>query len=210
SGHHQTGTHDCEITEPIDLAMLRRLAGVIERCTQALEGYDHAAALEQAERFFWFFCDDYLELVKARAYGEFGDTPAASARAALRLGLSVLLRLFAPVLPFVTEEVWSWWQDGSIHRAQWPEADAVRRQAGPGDDSVLSAATDAIAAIRKARSQAQLPIRSPLPLVIATASADSIDGLAAASQDVRAAGRVTEIELRRAEDSADMTIEVVL
>jgi valyl-tRNA synthetase len=126
-----------EITAPIDLALIRRLAAATEGCTTALDSYEHASALAQAERFFWFFCDDYLELVKARAYGEYGAEAAASARATLRLGLSVVLRLLAPMLPFVTEDVWSWWQDGSVHLAAWPDAAALRAQAGPGDDSVL-------------------------------------------------------------------------
>jgi valyl-tRNA synthetase len=201
---------DRQITEPIDQAMLRRLAGVVAQCTAALEDYDHAAALETAERFFWFFCDDYLELVKARAYGEHGEAGAASARAALRHGLSVLLRLFAPMLPFVTEEAWSWWQDGSVHRSSWPDAMELRAAAGRDDDGVLTAAAAAIGAIRRAKSQAQVSMKTSVPLLIATAGADGIDALAAASEDVRAAGRVTQIELRRAADGPELTIEVVL
>jgi valyl-tRNA synthetase len=184
------------ITEPIDLALLRRLADVVGRCTVALEAYEHATALEQAERFFWFFCDDYLELVKARAYGEHGQSAAASAAATHRTGLSVVLRLLAPFLPFVTEEVWSWWQDGSVHRASWPDAAALRAAAGLGDDTVLEAAASAIAAIRKAKSQAQVPMKNQIPLLILTAGQQRLDALLAAGPDVRAAGHVGDIEVR--------------
>jgi valyl-tRNA synthetase len=197
------------ITQPIDQALLRRLADVTERCTAALEAYDHATALEQAERFFWFFCDDYLELVKARAYGEHGAIAAASAVATLRTGLSAVLRLIAPFLPFVTEEVWSWWQDGSVHRASWPDAAALRAAAGPGDDAVLAAASAAIAAIRKAKSQARVPMKNSVPALILTAARDALDALAAAGTDVRSAGKVDAIELRHA-DGVEPVHDVVL
>jgi valyl-tRNA synthetase len=199
-----------KITEPIDVAMVRRLAAVVAHCTTALENYEHAAALEHAERFFWFFCDDYLELVKARAYGEHGDGGAASAGAALRLGLSVLVRLFAPMLPFVTEEAWSWWQDGSVHRARWPDAAELRDLAGPGEDAVLTAATEAISAIRKAKSGAGLPMRQPVPALILTAAQSTRDALAAAAADVRSAGKVTEIRLQGTEAGTEPGYEVVL
>ncbi|MGH3305020.1 MAG: class I tRNA ligase family protein, partial [Streptosporangiaceae bacterium] len=201
---------DLEITEPIDRAMLSRLAGVVAQCTAALEGYDHAAALEHAERFFWFFCDDYLELVKARAYGEHGDAGAASARAALRHGLSVLLRLFAPMLPFVTEEAWSWWQHGSVHRSSWPDAAELRDLAGSADDGALTAAAAAIGAIRKAKSAAGIPMRQPVPALILTADESNRAALAAASADVRSAGKVTEIRLRPADVATEPGYEVVL
>ena len=184
------------VTEPIDRAMLQRLAAVTQQCTSSLEAYEHATALEQAERFFWFFCDDYLELVKSRAYGEHGPAAAGSAVTALRLGLSVLLRLIAPFLPFVTEEVWSWWQVGSIHRAPWPDAAGLRAAADPADDKVLAAAAAAIGAIRKAKSQARLPMKSPVPVLAVTAGQPYLDALSAAADDVRAAGHVRELDLR--------------
>jgi valyl-tRNA synthetase len=197
------------ITEPIDQALLWRLASVTQECTAALEAYDHASALEHAERFFWFFCDDYLELVKPRAYGELGQAAAASARATLRLGLSAVLRLLAPFLPFVTEEVWSWWQDGSIHRSTWPSAAELLAHAAHGDEAVLEAAATAIAAIRKAKSQAQVTMKTPVSRLIVTAGRGGLDAFAAASDDVMAAGHVLEVELHTHEMS-EPVLDVLL
>jgi valyl-tRNA synthetase len=178
---------------------------VTGRCTAAFEAYDHALALEQAERFFWFFCDDYLELVKPRAYGERGPAAAASAVTTLRTALSVLLRLLAPFLPFVTEEVWSWWQAGSVHRSPWPEVDAV----AVADAAVLDAAAAAIGAVRRAKSQARMPMKAPVAQLILTAPQEQVDALAAAVGDVSAAGRVGEITLH-ALAGIDPVHEVVL
>jgi len=186
--------------EPLDRAMLGRLADVIEQCTAAFERFDHALALTLAERFFWFFCDDYLELVKPRAYGEQGEAAAASARWSLRLALSAVLRLFAPFLPFVTEEVWSWWQDGSIHRAPWPDPAELRTAVDPAGEQLLAAASAAIAAVRKAKSQARLPMRvTARKLVVTAPAADELAALASVQRDLLAAGRVAEIELRQAD-----------
>jgi len=187
------------ITAPLDLALVHRLADLVAQCTAAFEAYDHALALELTERFFWQFCDDYLELVKARAYGEQGAAAAGSAIATLRLALSVLLRLFAPFLPFVTEEAWSWQppepgQGGSIHRAAWPDALELHPLGG-SDGSALDAASAAISAIRKAKSTARLPMKTPIRRLTVSAPAGYLDALAAALPDVQAAGRVGEVDL---------------
>ncbi|MBT2211151.1 MULTISPECIES: valine--tRNA ligase [Actinomadura] len=187
------------VTEPLDRAMLAALAGVVKEATEAFEGYDYARALERTERFFWEFCDDYLELVKARAYGE--GPEARSGRAALRAALSVLLRLFAPVLPFVTEEVWSWWRTGSVHTASWP----VPAELPPGGDpSVLAATGEALRQVRKAKSEARASMRADVSrAVVRGAEVTRI-----ARPDLAAAGRIAELTLEDA--PADLTVEVTL
>ncbi len=131
------------LTHPLDRAMIARLATVVAEATSSFEQYEYTRALERAEDFFWWFCDDYVELVKGRRYDP-APLAAASVSRALRLSLSTFHRLFAPFLPFATEEVWSWWQEGSVHRARWPDAqelaaeaaveDGERRDRGAGAD----------------------------------------------------------------------------
>lgn len=189
------GTEAAAVTEPLDRALLAALASTVDEATAAFDAYDYARALDRTEHLFRRFCDDYVELVKARAYGDHGDTVAMeSARAALRTALDVLLRLFAPVLPFVTEEVWSWWRDGSVHRAAWPSADELRRYAG--DEALLGTASEAIAAVRGAKSRAKLSMRAEVARVTVSAPRAVLDRFALAEGDVRAAGRVAAVELR--------------
>jgi valyl-tRNA synthetase len=186
------------VTEPLDRALLARLAALARDTAAALDGYEHARALELAEEFFWFFCDDYVELVKARAYGSRGDGPAASAVATLRRALHALVRLFAPFLPFVTEEVWSWWQPGSVHQARWPEP-AESGGAGPAQDrtdGLLAAASGAIAAVRAAKSAARLSMRAPARELVITAGPSWLAAARAVLPDVQAAGQVGEVLLR--------------
>lgn len=176
------------VTEALDRAMLAALADVVKEATEAFEGYDHTRAIEAVERFFWAFCDDYLELVKARAY-ESGPA-SASAHAALRQALDVLLRLFAPFLPFVTEEVWSWWRDGSVHHTSWP---AVER--GTGDPAVLSVASEVLGQVRKAKSEAKLSMRAEVSRL--TVWAPDAELVRQAQDDLCAAGNVEEFVLEQ-------------
>jgi valyl-tRNA synthetase len=196
------------VTEPLDRAMLVGLADLVDEATQAFEGYDYARALQRTEAFFWSFCDDYLELVKGRAYGE--GAGAESARAALERALTVLLRLFAPFLPFVTDEVWSWWQEGSIHRGGWPDGTSIRRLAGEGDVAVLGVAAEVLTAIRRAKSDAKLSMRAEVASVTVTDTADRLAALAAAEGDVTDAGRVAKLVTHELAEGAEPTIDVAL
>jgi valyl-tRNA synthetase len=183
------------VTEAVDRSLLAVLDGVVRTATAALDGYDHTGALEAVERFFWMFCDDYLELVKARAYEASGPV-GASARGALRAALSVLLRLFAPFLPFVTEEAWSWWQSGSVHAAGWPSGQA--ELAGPaqagaeaGNPAVLATAAIILGQIRRAKSEAKVSMRAEAERVVVHAP-DAELALASAD-DLRAAGNIADL-----------------
>jgi valyl-tRNA synthetase len=189
-----------EVTEAVDQSLLATLDATVARASASLASYDHAGALEAAERFFWMFCDDYLELVKERAYDPEG-AGGASARAALRSALDVLLRLFAPFLPFVTEEVWSWWQDGSVHAAAWP----VPVSSVNGDPAVLAAAAEVLGHVRRAKSAAKVSMRAEVARVEVCGPA--VDVLAAAESDLRAAGNIADLLVR---PGSELTAAVTL
>jgi valyl-tRNA synthetase len=191
------------VTAPLDRALLTRLHGVIDEATGHLDDYDYSAALEVTEKFFWDFCDDYLELVKERAKA--GDT---SARATFVLTLSAQLRLLAPFLPYVTEEVWSWWQDGSIHRSSWPLADELGSI--DGDPNVLTTAAGVLSGIRGAKSNAKLTQKTEVTALAVTASADTLARLDSALADVRAAGNVTGPVTTSEATNDDLVVETTL
>ena len=196
------------VTEPLDRSMLAGLAVVVDEATAAFDGYDYTRALEVTERFFWTFCDDYLELVKERAYGAQGPAAAASATSALALALSVQLRLFAPVLPYVTEEVWSWWQPGSVHRASWPTSSELAGGA-PGDPALVGVVAAVLAGLRGAKSNAQASQRTVVTSAVVSGSGEDLARVRAGARDLQAAGRVERLDLRPSEGTLTVT-DVVL
>jgi valyl-tRNA synthetase len=195
-----------DVDAALDRSMLGALHDVVAGATRAFDDFDYARALELTERFFWGFCDDYLELVKQRAYGALGDDGARSAQAALAVALSSLMRLFAPHLPFVTEEVWSWWRVGSVHRAPWPTVNDLGVVGG--DTSVYDVAAAVLGEVRKAKSAAQRSMRTEVTHLVVRLPADLSQPLALALDDLREAARVTgEIELEEADElGVDVTL----
>ncbi|WP_116113663.1 valine--tRNA ligase [Austwickia chelonae] len=181
------------VTQPLDRAMLSALAQVVDKATKGFESYDHTRALEDTETFFWTFCDDYIELVKDRAHGGQGEEAAASAQAALRIALDVLLRLLAPFLPYAAEEVWSWWRPGSVHRAEWPSTQEPGLAAGDeGEASLLSSMGSALSGIRKAKSDAKVGMKAVVTSVSFAGPAETVRQLQVAESDLFAAGRIAE------------------
>jgi valyl-tRNA synthetase len=176
------------VTEPVDLALLAALADVVRHATAAFEAFDYTGALEVSEQFFWQFCDDYLELVKERAYGDGSDPLVRSAQATLALALDVMLRLLAPIMPFATEEVWSWWKEGSIHTAHWPTPGELGSE---GDPAVLAAVSAALIEIRGAKSQAKVSMRTDVEAATFSGEARTLHRLQTVEADLRAVGRIS-------------------
>ena len=197
------------IVEPVDVALAGRLASVVRKSTEAFEAYDYTTALETVEKFFWELCDDYLELVKERAYARGGTdvTPAGteSAKATLALALHIQLRLLAPFLPYVTEEVWSWWQEGSVHHAAWPAALEVG-SAGAADGSAVDHVAAALGGLRGAKSQAKVSMRTELARVEFSGPAAILDAVRSAETDLRNAGKITGDVVYTETESGELSV----
>ena len=190
-----------EAVEPLDRALLAELSTVVARATAALDELDYARALQVTETFFWTFCDDYVELVKGRAYGDRGEDAAQSARVALVTALSAVLKLFAPFLPFATEEVWSWWQEGSVHRASWPSVVEVG-----GEPELLTLAGQVIAAVRRAKTDAKVSMRSAVETLTVIGPAEMLERFGRIEGDIRIAGTVADVATR--DGAGELSLEV--
>ncbi|KRC50926.1 valine--tRNA ligase [Leifsonia sp. Root227] len=198
-GFEATGADDIAlVTSPLDRSMLQNLSTVVSDATTALDGYDHARALEIAETYFWTFCDDYLELVKERAYGE-PSAEQTSAVVALRIALSAFLRLFAPVVPFATEEAWSWFNDGSVHTAAWPVASEVAGD-WSADAAVLGIVGRALTAIRGAKTTAKASQRTAVDSAVIAGPETEIAAIESAAGDLRSVGKIAELRFAAADE----------
>ncbi len=197
------------VTQPVDRALLGKLARTVEDATRAFEAYDYTTALEVSERFFWDFCDDFVELVKERAYGTDGDPATDSARAALAMALHVQLRLFAPFLPYATEEVWSWWQHGSVHRQPWPGTGELG-DAADSDPALLDAVAAVLAGVRGAKSTAKVSMRTELGTVEVTGPEAAVRLAEVASDDLRASGKIVGVLRFTSSSGTEIAVEAEL
>jgi valyl-tRNA synthetase len=196
------------VTHLLDKGLLTSLRGLVEEATRSLENYDYARALQLTETFFWSLCDNYLEMVKSRRYGDHGPDAAGSANATLLCALSVLNRLMAPYLPFAAEEVWSWWQPGSVHAAAWPvEADIDGVSApDPQGRRALDAAIDVLGEIRRVKSLEKRPLKAKIEVARLTWSTDAIELLRQVEVDVRTAAGVERFDYAAGSEQLAMSL----
>ncbi len=194
-----------QVTEPLDLDLLALLARLIGETTAAFDNYDYARALERTESFFWSFCDNYLELVKIRAYGDADSDATRSARATLSTALSVLQRLLAPFLPFVSEEVWRWWHTDSVHRAPWPSVDELNSARGNNPGAVYATVCDVLEAIRREKSTAKVSQRAEVARCVVAGPPELLGAVRAALGDLAKAGAVLEWQFVDAHELAVTT-----
>jgi len=145
-----------------DRWILSRLELITGRATELLDSFElSAAALELYEMFWSELCDRYLELAKPRLYAEDGDRSAVSAT--LLFALDRMLRLMHPLMPHVTEEVWSFLpgERDLLARAQWPGANPARIDEGA--EAEVERTMEAVTAIRRARDEAGVRPSAILP-----------------------------------------------
>lgn len=179
------GVKDYEtyITEPIDLAWQNKMNLIIKQASDAFATYDYATALEAIEKRFWDFCDNYLEIVKKRAYSENGQSAVAS----LMRTIDVFLSVFAPFCPFITEEVYQArpWADvtNSLHNTSWPKVEATSFDSALYD--MISVITGEI---RKAKTSAGVSQRTPVAKVCVSATEADIATLRKGITDIENVG----------------------
>ena len=193
------------VSEPLDQDLLATLAGVISDATTSFENYDYARALERTEAFFWSFCDDYVELAKTRAYGDVDDPATRSAHATLALTLSALQRLLAPFVPFVTEEVWRWWHDGSVHVAPWPRVEELGD--APRATGVYDAVRQALEGVRREKSTAKVSQRKGVSELVVAGPGELLALVQAGQRDLVDAGAVAATLY---EEAAEFAVRVTL
>ena len=186
--------NSADVTQAVDHALLNKLAQVVETATTSFDKYDYTRALEVAETFFWAFTDDYVELVKERTYGNQGEAAANSARAALGITTHTLLKLFAPFIPFVTEEVWSWWQEGSIHLQSWPKSSEIITNKSIGIDP-LNNVTWILSEVRKVKTENKQSMKAEVKTLEIWAKAEVIEQVKDAQKDLIAAGNIKDLKL---------------
>jgi valyl-tRNA synthetase len=186
-----------EALTPADRWLLSRTQRLIQRVTALFEDYDYAAAKAETEAFFWHFADNYLELAKQRLYDD--DHPQREgAIYTLHHTLLTLLKLFAPILPHVTERIYQGifaaTENESIHTSAWPRVEEswINSEAESFGDTLIEIAST----VRRFKSEQNLSLGTELKrLQLATDDLALRESLIHANADLMSITRAAEIEI---------------
>ncbi|MBA30418.1 MAG: valine--tRNA ligase [Dehalococcoidia bacterium] len=191
-----------EVKNPLDLSFLANLIEHVDICSNNYNKFNFAESMMVAEKFFWnMFTDNYLELVKNRARQNEDLEQQTSSVATLRLTLNVMLRLFAPVLPIITDEVWSWVfakETGidSIHSSTWPTKEEILNYSFKEEEKKLFLTTcDAIRAIRRSKTQNGFRLGAEVKSISLVGTEKDIKLLELAKNDIVTAARCEILNL---------------
>ena len=175
------------ITEAVDRVWIEKLNKVIEDSTKFFEDYNYSGVLSQVESAFWEFCDIYLELVKTRAYKLKDSGAGRSALASLSYTWKSFIKLFAPFLPYICEEVWSWnfaekENAPSVHKSVWPKPLELtdKKEAGP----LIDMAKEALNALRGEKTTAQKSLRWPIEALVLKGQGNDLERFREIEKDI--------------------------
>ena len=176
--------------ERIDELFLNKLNELVKNCTEAFENYEYARAKLETERFFWsMFCDNYLEIVKKRIYES--KNGKESAQYVLHYSMLTLLKLFAPIMPFITEEIYQEYYkktegDKSIHLSEWPKAEKIVKS------EELDVFMSILTKVRYEKSKAQKSMKAEIILTLDKQAHKEIVDLLDDMKDVCCAKEIRE------------------
>lgn len=205
------------IDNELDRGFVQKLREMNQKATESFDGFEYAHALMATESFFWsHFTDAHIELVKARARGEGhgGEAGRGSAVASLRLGLSVLVRMFAPIVPYIAEEVWSWvfaeeTGHASVHKAPWPGVADFRDVPAPKQAASFDVAVACWQAINKSKSEAGVSVARPCEKLVIAAHPETLAILDLVVDDVMSAARCANYRFDADEGLPPSTFRIV-
>lgn len=178
--------------EKIDELFLIKLNNLIRICTETFEEYKYSRAKIETEKFFWnLFCDNYLEIIKKRIYNTTGNRKL-SAQYTLYHSLLSILKLIAPIMPFITEDIYQTYfkkteKESSIHLCEWPEV-----KGKIGETSELDLFINILSKVRQEKTKAKKPMNAEIVLTISKEDKKKIAEMAQDLKDVANAKEIRE------------------
>lgn len=196
------------ITEPTDISWQQKMNESVKQAGKYFEAYDYAGALEVIEKRFWDFCDNYLEIVKKRAYSSEDNSAVAS----LIYTIDTFLKIFAPFCPFITEEIYQvrpWGtEDTSIHLTQWPDKNLFEKSSIDGQ--LYDYISEVTSYIRKAKTEANVSQKTEVKKVEIFAPKEVLNKIKQGIKDIENVGSLLDSSLTLTEAKELSVSNIVL